>query len=884
MLLTDVLNKFSEQYEQYNEPDNIGSVQEDNLKLKNENILNNSESIKDDIYKNSYNLNTIYKDNDQNSGNNLDLANHLDKKDTFIPNYNLDTDHNYEDSTSNYNLDTSYKSEKDNINTYKAEIDNNGVLKKVPVNNDKINLDTIHKNNESDPIDYNLDTIHNDNINLTGKFTNLDTTFKSSNDEYIFNELEYDNKQSMEDPESYKDFDIHNGKNGDGELNYEGINLGKPSKGYDRFLNPEKENIDSYTPKEYYEEFSTENNRVVKEDEIANVVNYYEDYTKNTLDQADFWKNIGNKLASSWDSAFKRNFGEDTWSKYDFMDSLSNALEDGINSINQEMLTTFGEIANIKDQVMHSMMNFAGNAINKLTSIGTEQLNNLKDVIVHKITDVFYALIPGNGSMYQYPIGSQTDIISAGISDVRDAVNSSILDKKFFSGLQGSNDGLLKATSGVDLYNTFSGSYLSPKINSKEPKYLSGNLTGTVDMYPVNQKIPNNQQLSIAYGKIGSKLAQVSGSSIFLGYKSIQDTYKNGMATDFYWDMTFGYYSDDAITEYKLPKFPFNGGWFPVKSFNIGQDMLNTQTLQAGSMDIKILTDRVFPKNITINIVEDYFREIERFGREYNRQVSKITESSLTVLPYDKQAFKIKIAFLMPNYSIWRYVSYIAIPEFKNEVKGMDTKSSVLEYSINFNIIGLADVEEDNLSLWGYFNKEKPIPVKADANNDTGKKDGQVNTDAEGKQEQTDNANDASEKGEKEQQQQSGQEQPPQSSSPETVPDQPPVVDQPQISTEVTTGPAVEVKPSESTVIKQDSTIVASDVKNKGTNTIKSNIKEWDQLSSIAAAQLASQRQTIVVKPVAEAKEKLEAAYKAAEEAARKKAMLLAAMHGGQAK
>ena len=57
----------------------------------------------------------------------------------------------------------------------------------------------------------------------------------------------------------------------------------------------------------------------------------------------------------------------------------------------------------------------------------------------------------------------------------------------------------------------------------------------------------------------------------------------------------------------------------------------------------------------------------------------------------------------MPNYQIWKKVSYIGIPEFKADMKGTEEKGRK-EYSILFNIIGLADYDNDvNQSSFGYF-------------------------------------------------------------------------------------------------------------------------------------------------------------------------------------
>ena len=385
--------------------------------------------------------------------------------------------------------------------------------------------------------------------------------------------------------------------------------------------------------------------------DLANIEKNWKSY----LDNADLTKtdDFWNALK---ESELNSN-GSLTISKVDFMNEMSNLFHEQVSrhigedsSVAQKILNNLtGEFVTSKDLFKNKLMNITSNVIGDVQTLLVKEAKKAKDEIV-RIAYNTYSILRVNlaGNVTDYGQG----LFNVDLKNITGINNFDNLKEKGLSYLKG------KA-------------------------FFDGNTENT--------------------------------SSSFKGYQSIQESLKYGLATDFYWDIILKYHAntnstDDSKNPIQKPNFPFAGGWWPIKSFDLGQDYLNTQTLSAGEMQIKILTDRAFPKTITLNVVEDYWRQLEFFGRAFNNYVYRLSKDGSVIVPYEDQSFDITISYYLPHFETkWKEVTYIAIPEFKYDMKGTDSKTSPKEYSIIFNIIGLKNFNNDNAKSFNYrtYNEDK---------------------------------------------------------------------------------------------------------------------------------------------------------------------------------
>ena len=603
MLLTDVLNKFNEQYGKYNEPNN-------------KDIINNKDNI-DDFYNSELNNNEVIR-NDDNSlvynhdieptGKNIDFKYNLDnnisdeKDDLKVPEYNIDNDTNSSEQINHvYNTDVIPESEiiKNKIG-YNSDI-NFTNTKQAAIN--KNMLDNVLENK----IDPELNYEH-------------DTEFEYEDDSD--NVYEHDTKFEYED---------NTNTEYNHDLNFNSKDSIKSSINFNNDVNLDDNKVDYSNENPIYDDNNSD---------LANIEKNWKSY----LDNADLTKtdDFWNALK---ESELNSN-GSLTISKIDFMNEMSNLFHEQVSrhigedsSVSQKILNNLtGEFVTSKDLFKNKLMNITSNVIGDVQTLLVKEAKKAKDEIV-RIAYNTYSILRVNLS------GNVTDY-------------------------------------GQGLFN----------VDLK-------NLTGIGSLSDLKEK-----GLSALKGKAFFDGNGGNTSSSFKGYQSIQESLKYGLATDFYWDIVLKYHNDNDNTK---PKFPFAGGWWPIKSFDLGQDYLNTQTLSAGEMQIKILTDRAFPRTITLNVVEDYWRQLELFGMAFNNYVYRLSDGGSRIVPYEDQSFDITISYYLPHFeTTWKEVTYIAIPEFKHDMKGTDSKS-LREYSIVFNIIGLKDFNKDNAKSFNYTNGAK---------------------------------------------------------------------------------------------------------------------------------------------------------------------------------
>lgn len=620
MLLSDVLSKFNELYA-------------DNADLDNKNVSKEDVSRKDYPFDNVHNVkdNNNFKYNLDNSPN--AIIENTDKYDYDGP--------SYENNSVSNQYDYEGPSSEDNPKINQYDYDGN------PTKKDNITKSFVDYNNnetvkeDSDAINYDYDT--DTGLDKTGKIKSMNydnevesvnenpfTPYSINNSESVINDvtktvtIEHDNVIDSDNNSTVK-YD-HNTTIGTTEP----FLIAKQDNPVIKFDNTS---------------FEQDNTKAVREREVLNITksteptferylnNFEQDNTQ--IARENFEKQLDLDAKVIADNVWDRLSDQQSWlSKEDFMDNLSNAVSNELDTLNQIAASEASQLLNIKNQFVNSLMNFVGNSLQDVTSVGQAELRKLKEKIEW-------------GSYLAY----------RNLADNK--IDSSTLSGKALNKLIGKIEGADKI---IGLANSVG-----------KPR----------DFYQENKdwhETATNNKSSVQF------------STIFKGYESIQEAYASGFAVDYYWDITIGYYKTD--NNYGRPDLPFKGKWFPVKSFDFDDDYLDAEDIKTGNMTLRILKDRTFPKQITLTVLDDYHRRIERFFREYNDSVCSIGKSNAYVLPYDYQAFKINISFMKPTYELWRKISYIAIPEIRIRNTGTETKEKRSEYAIKFNIIGIADIDK----------------------------------------------------------------------------------------------------------------------------------------------------------------------------------------------
>ena len=857
MLLTEVLSKFNEKYEKYNELDNkeVPNLK-DNENYSFERTLNNNVN-KNDLPKVSYQYDNTLETLDNHTSN-YQYDNQIENSKQIKYDYSYDNNiDNQKIKPIDYQYNNTLETKDNNISTY--QYDNQIESKDTKIDMYDYENDVVKTDNRQ-PNDINLDNNFSKEDEINNDYS-FDNRYVTPNDyEEASSKLNLDG--SVQKSDNLKsDFEIDGFSSTD---KIEKLHKNEPidseyivtKQQFDDDLyneSPLRDKLGKPRPLDLYDraqiQENTLNNKgfdenpVIRHDVSAlsnpNWISDYNDHSNTYIGNTDDTYKITKaktedpqKVRSDIYGSdndpfnFEKTYGyiEDAWKKQadrwtkgynkeEFMQSLSNALDDGLSTASQYGIQLFGKAANIKDQFINDTMNIASNLMPVVTSFGMEEANALKDLALFKTYSALHSAYnkishwmqpklelgtsgltflgklknrakqainltgigmhaidsglalfkldenteDGNGSSYDPQISKAYDnpyVQNGPIISPEDNIDNTIYKRPVspsYEGVNQKNAQYFPLDIGITLFNAPDMSELSSKFLPKEGiQTSSNNLATPLDQYSDDVDLIYSNDVDLIYSKDGivmldylktnSKLGngkkalpsiddndkpysisqsykllelaqKVTSdikrrSGVFKGYKSIQDTLSSGLATDFYWDITLSYYSDDWF-EWGLPRFPFNGGWFPIKSYDMDGDYLNSTSLRAGDVDIKILTTRAFPKTITINVMEDFYRSIERFGMQYNEAVARCYLDHTYTLSYDKQAFKINLAMMMPNSSVWRQVSYIAIPEFKQQWKGAESKTPK-EYPITFSIIGLADYDPDigfnsTTSSFAYF-------------------------------------------------------------------------------------------------------------------------------------------------------------------------------------
>ena len=663
MLLTDVLSRYNELYSRYDDVDNKDSASPDNGKR--------GYNLDNRVIESEFNTEPYSHDNPV---NNIKAKNKGFTHDNRVENSELRRKASYD--AKNYAINVKDLRYKGFTHDNKVELKD---INSVNYNHEnKFSVDESTKafyefGNETKVEDENLIRYDTDIIHEPGETSSSDYT--------------YENNVGLDTPEIEK-YQLEN-------ETYKPDNYqSKYKDGAD--YTERKANLDDYKGKETVAKISSEryspDGKVTK---ISKKVYSYGEQPNLVEEKVDL-KKYANQGTTSYnllskkynydgaDDTIKVNAipyksGNDTFQA----DTLDTSF--GGSSINIQKLATFWDET---ENALSELVNRGTTLVNNVTSRGAMKINNLID------------------SFVDLPNRIVTNVLDYGYGVINNLFNS---NNAFILKTKPKKPEFVKPT------KVFDG--LDPEAYSAI-SWTPANSNGKVTFEEAVQK---DNTLAGAVRRTFEYYADYAITKRDLVYSTdisypeeirnnIQRIYRSGLAVEFYWDITLGYHLDEKqrSNEIKLPGIPWN--WFPADSFSLDGDKLKTKQFSSGDVSIEMLTNRIFPKTITIDYYDNMNRDYERFWSDYLKTINYISTKKNRILPYDEQAFDITIyIYYQDRTTELRKLTYVGIPNITLQTTGspLGTASAKAKQQIVFSIIGLGfdndNFDDDLFESFNYF-------------------------------------------------------------------------------------------------------------------------------------------------------------------------------------